>query len=329
MRGKPLPDNQQAYINTIVYTNGSSTDAVYVGADIGVYYRDNTQAAWTPFMSALPRVSVRDLEIYYPTGKIRAGTYGRGKWESNLITPVARKFTIRARAGAGGYISPNGAVGVDSGTNKTFGINAKNCYTIADVLVDGVSQGAIGTYTFNNVIAPHTISATFSALTTPATPDSIKGPVNVCAYTGTGSGTVVRHFIKKVPGATSYIWTVPAGVSIAGGTSPYTTADSFIYVTYPAAFTTGVIGVKTTNGCKTSGQLTLIVRAFPPAIPGVISGSASVCDLMVSATNPTGTEATYTIRKVLYATSYSWSVPANTTITHPGTLVPLMIRSLK
>jgi hypothetical protein len=71
-------------MNTIVYTKGSTTDAVYVGADIGVYYMDNN-TAWTQFFTGLPNNHVNDLEIYYPTKKIRAATYGRGLWESDLF----------------------------------------------------------------------------------------------------------------------------------------------------------------------------------------------------------------------------------------------------
>ncbi len=36
---------------------------------------------------------------------------------------------------------------------------------MADVVVDGVSQGPIGTYTFSNVTAAHTIAATFEVNT--------------------------------------------------------------------------------------------------------------------------------------------------------------------
>ena len=46
-------------------------------------------------------------------------------------------------------------------TNATYTITADACYAIADVLVDGVSVGAVGTYTFTNVTMNHTISATF------------------------------------------------------------------------------------------------------------------------------------------------------------------------
>jgi photosystem II stability/assembly factor-like uncharacterized protein len=70
-------------INTVVSVNNSPSDAIYVGADIGVYYLDNTLANFGPYNTNLPNVAVRDLEIYYPTGKIRAATYGRGVWESD------------------------------------------------------------------------------------------------------------------------------------------------------------------------------------------------------------------------------------------------------
>src|SRR5205814_806058 len=72
-------------------------------------------------------------------------------------------FTITATAGAGGSISPSGAVSVACGASQTFTISpADKCHAIADVLVDGVSVGAVSTYTFSDVQANHTISACFS-----------------------------------------------------------------------------------------------------------------------------------------------------------------------
>jgi hypothetical protein len=130
-------------VNKVIYTHGSANDAIYIGADIGVYYLDNTLASFTPFMTSLPNCAVRDLEIYYPTGKLRAGTYGRGVWESDLNNPVVN-YTITASAGTNGSISPTGAVSVASGANQTFTITAASCYKIATVLVDGVNNpGAV------------------------------------------------------------------------------------------------------------------------------------------------------------------------------------------
>lgn len=77
-------------VNCIVYHNNSAQDAIYVGTDIGVFYRDNT-TGWIEFSNGLPRTEVSDLEIFYPTGRLRAATFGRGTWDSDLYsaTPAA------------------------------------------------------------------------------------------------------------------------------------------------------------------------------------------------------------------------------------------------
>jgi len=75
---------------------------------------------------------------------------------------TANAFTITASAGANGYICPSGTVTVNAGSNKTFAINPRDGYRVADVLVDGVSVGAVTVYTFNNITANHTISASFT-----------------------------------------------------------------------------------------------------------------------------------------------------------------------
>ncbi|WP_372745874.1 T9SS type A sorting domain-containing protein [Lutibacter sp.] len=74
-------------INTIVHVKNSTNDAVYLGADIGVYYIDNSQSSWTQYATDLPKNSVQDLEIFYTstaTGKLRAATYGRGTWQADI-----------------------------------------------------------------------------------------------------------------------------------------------------------------------------------------------------------------------------------------------------
>lgn len=74
--------------NCIVYQNGSN-GGVYVGMDVGVYYRDNSLTDWVLFNGSLPNVVVSELEIQYATGKIKAATFGRGLWESDLYTGAA------------------------------------------------------------------------------------------------------------------------------------------------------------------------------------------------------------------------------------------------
>lgn len=78
--------------NCIIYRNGSP-QALYVGTDMGVYYREASMSSWIPYMTNLPNVVVDELEIFYPTQKLRAATYGRGVWETDLYSnPLAPPF---------------------------------------------------------------------------------------------------------------------------------------------------------------------------------------------------------------------------------------------
>lgn len=81
-------------VNCIVYDpNGTSIDAIYIGTDIGVFYRDNNLGDWIPFSNGLPVVEITDLEIH-PTGLLRAGTYGRGIWETSLYSSCPTNINL-------------------------------------------------------------------------------------------------------------------------------------------------------------------------------------------------------------------------------------------
>src|SRR5206468_9689296 len=76
-----------------------------------------------------------------------------------------KTYSLTASAGPGGSISPAGAVTVNCGSDQAFTIIPDACYEIADVLVDGASVGAVSNYTFSNVAASHTITASFALKT--------------------------------------------------------------------------------------------------------------------------------------------------------------------
>ena len=86
-------------------------------------------------------------------------------------------YTITASAGQGGSITPSGAVSVEKGGSQTFTIKPSDNYEIEDVKVDGVSKGAVETYTISNVSENHTIAATFMEKAV-ALPDSIHEDFN-------------------------------------------------------------------------------------------------------------------------------------------------------
>lgn len=79
--------------NSVIY-NDDDYDGIYVGMDVGVYYRDKTLDEWESFMVGLPNVIVNEMEIHFASGKIRAGTYGRGLWETELHPSVPKDIEM-------------------------------------------------------------------------------------------------------------------------------------------------------------------------------------------------------------------------------------------
>lgn len=70
--------------NVVKHDPTGEPNAVYVGTDIGVYYYDDILGAFIAYNNQLPNVIVNDLELNTANGTMRAGTYGRGVWESGL-----------------------------------------------------------------------------------------------------------------------------------------------------------------------------------------------------------------------------------------------------
>jgi photosystem II stability/assembly factor-like uncharacterized protein len=76
------------FINCLVYDENSN-DGIYIGNQTGVWYKDAGMTNWMLYSTGLPPVDVRELEIFYdPLGtqhRIKAATYGRGLWQSDLV----------------------------------------------------------------------------------------------------------------------------------------------------------------------------------------------------------------------------------------------------
>lgn len=70
-------------------------------------------------------------------------------------------WKITAAARPGGDISPSGDRTGDYGDQQTYTIQADAGHVTTDVVVDGVSQGPLETYTFSNIIGNHDITAHF------------------------------------------------------------------------------------------------------------------------------------------------------------------------
>ena len=148
-------------------------------------------------------------------------------------------FTITASAGAGGRISPSGAVSVNFGATPAFSITPNVGYHIAGVLVDGVSQGALSAYTFPAVSAGHTIAASFAINTYTITPSAGANGVITPATTQTVTyGSTPTFAITAATGY--YVADVLVDGASVGPMTKYTFSDVTADHTITASFAVGV-----------------------------------------------------------------------------------------
>jgi photosystem II stability/assembly factor-like uncharacterized protein len=113
--------------NCVIFNNDEG-HGLYVGMDVGIYYIDNSLAEWEPFSEGLPNVIVSEMEIQYESGKIRAGTYGRGLWESDLhpVIPPDIVMTYTVHAGDDDVIEFGETVTLDVQLKNTMDVAAED-----------------------------------------------------------------------------------------------------------------------------------------------------------------------------------------------------------
>jgi photosystem II stability/assembly factor-like uncharacterized protein len=71
-------------VNTIIQDPVHAHSPIYVGMDVGVWYRNDTMSAWQLYATDLPNVVVSDLEVHVATQRLYAATFGRGLWRADL-----------------------------------------------------------------------------------------------------------------------------------------------------------------------------------------------------------------------------------------------------
>jgi outer membrane protein OmpA-like peptidoglycan-associated protein/ubiquitin len=130
----------------------------------------------------------------------------------HLVLRLRGSFVITPTAGPNGSIEPGEPTSVAQGMDATFTITADPGYHIADVLIDGVSEGPLTSRRFVGVDASHTIDALFAA-NVPTDPRAVN-------YAVSGRGTLVQW----TPGTDATGYQVFAGGTLLGTVGPGTTS---------------------------------------------------------------------------------------------------------
>lgn len=137
-------------VNILKHQTGSD-EALYVGTDLGVFYRDSIIGSWIPFDHNLPHTIVNDLEIHHGSGTIRAGTYGRGVWESATYSAP----TLTDDAGIQAIVSPAGTVcGVTFEPQVRLRNYGTNNLTSVTIIYD-IDGGTPESFVWNGNLAPN------------------------------------------------------------------------------------------------------------------------------------------------------------------------------
>lgn len=145
-------------VNCITYEYGSN-NGTYIGTDMGIYYKNDDLSLWQLYMDGLPNVMVNELEIQYSSGKIRAATFGRGIWESDLFVtapPTAQFYspdTVICPNNCSRFFNTTPDLGLNwqwyfpGGTpNTSSDLNPTVCYPIVGTYdVSLVASNPIGT----------------------------------------------------------------------------------------------------------------------------------------------------------------------------------------
>ncbi len=141
-------------VNGLVADRFSTTEAIYASYNLGVYYKDNTLSSWVNYAQGLPIISdITDLMIYNNAqnqGLLRVAFYGRGMWESPLVSTYQNiTVTLTNPTNGASYNDPATINLTATATVNTGNITKVEFYNGATLLYTATT--APYTYTWNNV----------------------------------------------------------------------------------------------------------------------------------------------------------------------------------
>ena len=295
---------------------------VYYGTSSGNY----TQNIDVGNVTNYTVTSLANGSTYYFAAKAYDASGNLSSFSNEVSKTLSSTFTITATASANGTItaannsnvttSSSGTsvvstVTVSSGASQTFSITPNSGYYVASVTADGASVGAVTSYTFSNVTANHTLSATFAA-------NSVN-TYTLTASAGTGgsispSGSVNvnsggSQMFTITPGSGYKISSVTVDGSSVGAVSTYTFSNVTANHTIAASFSTTTASSYTISASAGTGG------SISPSGTKTVTSGGSQTYTITPASGYTISSVTVDGASVGAVSSYAFSnVTANHTI---------------
>ncbi len=252
--------------NSIVYKK-NSPGAIYVGMDFGVYYKESSMPAFISYATGLPNVWVNDMEIFYPTGKLRAATFGRGIWETNLYSnpsaPPSAYFTNAFTSACVNvpYQFNDASANTPTSWNWSFPGGSPATSTVANPIVTYAAAG-IYTVTLTSTNGNGPSSPYTTTITVNNSPTISAVCPSVCASTNTNIPVSTNgNFITWSTGYVGNTLNLPSATTsslytftVSLGACTVASSCSLTVWPVPTAPTLGINGSSLTTGPATTYQ---------------------------------------------------------------------------
>ena len=164
---------------------------------------------------------------------------------------------------------------------------------------------------YSNGVESAKAKITVNVLALPTTPTTLTGTAAQGALVGTT--TTATYATTAVTGATSYVWTVPTGVTIVSGQGTTSVVVNFNGVAAGAG-AIGSISVQAVNanGCNSLAKSLALTKALPvaPATFTMTNGVTTTAITSFAKYMGTSTVLKLNAAAVATATSYDWELPA-------------------
>lgn len=250
----------------------------------------------------------------YKVVKPLVGTCPQGDWDGNsyFFSPVTQDCTVRASftpadytitasAGSNGSISPPGATILGYNDSQSYTITPATGYKVVDVLVDGVSVGAVSSYTFSSVSADHTISASFALITsrTITATAGANGTISPPGKTAVMPGGSQSYTITPVSGykiADLLVDNVSVG-AVASYTFSNVTADHTINARFALITSFTITASGGANGTISPAGATAVPRSGSQSYAITPAAGYRVADVLIDGVS-VGALSTYTFSTV-------------------------------
>ncbi len=106
--------------NMPIHSCAVATEGVYVGTEMGVFFRPDGAADWTPFYTGMPNTIVTDIWAN-DNGLVYASTFGRGVWFASRYTACAAVITVSGSLAGSHYYEASSTANVTATSNAGAG----------------------------------------------------------------------------------------------------------------------------------------------------------------------------------------------------------------